>query len=216
MDYRISIKGLIFFELLSFLGRTFLRQKPHLAKGKNYLNMGSGTGVVDGFVNADFFRPRFWRKKAHKLSWQLDLRYPLQCKDDVFDGVYTSHTLEHLYPEHVANLLKEIRRIMKPGTTLRIVLPDLEKYILYYTKDNDKIDYKEFEKQFSSGCTAIRSLTQNSFHLSVWDFREIKKYLELAGFTNVKKRGFNESDDDSLKIDIKKRDWESMYIEAIK
>lgn len=43
-----------------------------------------------------------------------------------FDAVYTTHTLEHLYPDEVPVALSEIRRVLKPGGFAMIVVPDLE------------------------------------------------------------------------------------------
>ena len=65
----------------------------------------------------------------------LDLRYPLNCPDSVWDGVFTEHTIEHLYPNQVYHLLMELYRTMKDGTVIRITVSDLKKYIEFYTND---------------------------------------------------------------------------------
>lgn len=43
-----------------------------------------------------------------------------------FDAIYTTHTLEHLYPDEVPVALSEFRRVLKPGGFAVIVVPDLE------------------------------------------------------------------------------------------
>jgi predicted SAM-dependent methyltransferase len=43
-----------------------------------------------------------------------------------FDVVYTTHTLEHVYPHEVPVALAEIRRVLKPGGFAIIIVPDLE------------------------------------------------------------------------------------------
>jgi SAM-dependent methyltransferase len=43
-----------------------------------------------------------------------------------FDGLYTSHALEHLAPHDVARALSEFRRVLKPGGVAIIIVPDLE------------------------------------------------------------------------------------------
>jgi predicted SAM-dependent methyltransferase len=43
-----------------------------------------------------------------------------------FDLVYTTHCLEHLYPDEVPVALEEIRRVLKPGGGAIIIVPDLE------------------------------------------------------------------------------------------
>lgn len=43
-----------------------------------------------------------------------------------FDGVYSSHSLEHLYPYDVPVALAEFKRVLKPGGIIIIFVPDLE------------------------------------------------------------------------------------------
>jgi predicted SAM-dependent methyltransferase len=46
--------------------------------------------------------------------------------DGTFDAVYTSHTLEHLYPHDVRRCVHNFQRVLKPGGVLMVVVPDLE------------------------------------------------------------------------------------------
>jgi SAM-dependent methyltransferase len=43
-----------------------------------------------------------------------------------FDAIYCCHALEHLFPEDVGIALKEFRRVLKPGGTAWIQVPNLE------------------------------------------------------------------------------------------
>jgi ubiquinone/menaquinone biosynthesis C-methylase UbiE len=43
-----------------------------------------------------------------------------------FDYVQSVHSLEHLYPHDVDRALKEFLRVLKPGGTVMIFVPDLE------------------------------------------------------------------------------------------
>lgn len=43
-----------------------------------------------------------------------------------FDGVYTSHCLEHVYPHEVPVALAEFLRVLVPGGLAVIIVPDLE------------------------------------------------------------------------------------------
>jgi SAM-dependent methyltransferase len=68
-----------------------------------------------------------------------DLTRGIPYPDDSVDGVYHSHILEHidrnlLDPARDAalNFIKECRRVLKPGGTLRIVVPDLEYSVRRY------------------------------------------------------------------------------------
>jgi len=217
MEYEINLKGLVLFELRSFLGRMLLDGRPKLYSHINYLHLGCGPSVFDGYVNADFFnRIRIRKKNTPRLQWQLDLRYPLTCDDNVFDGVYTEHTLEHLNPLQAKNLLKELYRVMKKNAIIRVTVPDLEKYVKFYMGKHDGIDVDEFKKMYDTGCAAIRNTTQNYFHKSVWDFAELERCMGAVGFKDIRKMAFGVSGDEKLKLDQKERAWETLYVEGRK
>ena len=104
-QYMVSLKGLLWFEMKSFVGRHLFNKQPKISKStKNYLHLGCGDVYIDNFVNADFFSV-LWilRKSMKKPDWMLDLRYSLNCPDNIWDGVFTEHTIEHLYHSQVYN-----------------------------------------------------------------------------------------------------------------
>lgn len=211
--YQATWKGLLLFELISLYGRKLLYSKPNLNKeGISLLNLGCGQSYFENWINADFFKGlRFW-KKNNRPDWMLDLRYPLQCDDNIWDGVFTEHTLEHLYPNQVMQLLKELYRTIKPGAWLRITVPDLKQYVRYY---NGEVVNEEFSK-FNTGCEAIRSLTQDYGHISLWDFELLDKFLKEVGFINIKECQFMQGSDSLLLKDTQERNWSTLYIEAQK
>jgi predicted SAM-dependent methyltransferase len=216
-EYIPSLSGLLKFEITSILGRLIFNHKPKLNNGKNYLNLGCGYNIVQGFINADFFYSlKFWNNPKLKTDWMLDLRYKLNCDNEVFDGIFSEHTFEHLYPFQVKNLLKELHRVMKISACIRITLPDIDKYIKFYNGNFDDIEADEFKKRFSTGCSAIRNITQKYFHCSVWNYEEIASYLMEAGFREIKEMSFGQSRDENLLLDIEARKWETIYVEAIK
>jgi hypothetical protein len=207
--YKITLKQLIHFEALSLLGRIFFNQKPRLkSKCENFLNLGCGPTRFKDFVNADFFAFR----SSCQPDWMVDLRYPLNCDDNVWDGVFTEHTLEHLYPDQAYFLLQELYRTMKPGSHIRITVPDLRKYIDFYNgKPVDERSYR-----WETGCEGIRSLAQNFLHLSLWDFNLIKNYLSAIGFMHIQQFEFRQGTNPILLMDSESRSWETLYVEAQK
>ena len=215
--YQVSLSGLLVFEVKSLLGRVFFNRKPKVKHdSRNLLNLGCGGSNFENFINADFFSIGFSSMLSAKIKnipdWMLDLRFTLNCDDNIWDGVFTEHTLEHLYPDKAYKLLAELYRTMKPGAQLRVTVPDLEKYISYYC--GQKVDHK-FE-QWTTGCEAVRNLTQNYFHLSLYDSQLLAKCLNESGFINVQKVSFMHGNDSSLLKDKKERQWETLYMEAQK
>lgn len=84
------------------------------------LNFGCGTRFVDGWCNIDF-------SSYDERVRQVNLLGGFPFPDATFDLVYSSHVLEHFTPSEGAFLLRESRRVLRPGGVVRIVVPDLER-----------------------------------------------------------------------------------------
>ena len=160
-----------------------------------------------GFENLDV---HFYRGARGVVGH--DLRYPLPYPDGTFNGAYSEHALEHLYPDQAIRLLREIRRVLKPAAVFRCGVPDLEKYINYYV--GKPVD-GEFAK-FRSGCEAIWSLTQNWGHLSVWDATMLTGTLREVGFADARQTNYREGHNPDLLLDQSERRWETLYVEAVR
>jgi len=211
-ENQISLEKLIRFEVKSFLGRLFLNSYPPIIDSENnFLHLGCGDIYFESWVNADFFRFKF-TKNTKRIEWMLDLRYPLKCQSNYWDGVFTEHTLEHLYPNHAVNCLKEILRTLKPKCWVRISVPDLRKYVNFY----QGIEVGDHFKKWSTGAEAIRSLTQDFGHLSVWDSELLEVTLKEIGFINIRQVDFFKATDKRLLKEAEARRWESLYMEAQK
>lgn len=55
-----------------------------------------------------------------------DIRARLPFGENVFDGVYSSHVIEHLEKDAALSVLREIYRVLKAGCICRIVVPDYQ------------------------------------------------------------------------------------------
>jgi predicted SAM-dependent methyltransferase len=83
-----------------------------------YVHLGCGTNRIPGMLNCDgnlLRKPDIW----------LDLRLPLPFRDRSVEVAYTSHTLEHLFPEEALGLLRQIRRVLRPDGVARVAVPDM-------------------------------------------------------------------------------------------
>lgn len=68
----------------------------------------------------------------------VDLRKSLPFPDHSFQGVYSSHVLEHLYRDEALALLKEIKRVLVPNGLIRIVVPDMRSFVEAYVNALEK------------------------------------------------------------------------------
>ena len=77
------------------------------------LNLGSGTELLEGFINVDF---------AGNPEVKHDLNnYPYPFKDNSVDYILASHIIEHL--DVPLMFLRECRRILKKGSLILIKTP---------------------------------------------------------------------------------------------
>lgn len=209
-----SAKTLVW-QAFGVLGETlFKRYPPDLSQrknGKRLLNLGCGEVRIPGFVNADFYR-------IHKLhatnrpDWMLDITRPLKCQNDYWDGIIMEHVNEHI--TYVANyyLFKELYRTLKSGGVLRIVVPDLDKYLQFKVRDNEE---KKMNR-YGSLPEAISNLTQNHAHISTWNYDLLSTVLAEVGFSHISKQNFGEGIDPDLLVDSPNHVWQSSYCEAVK
>jgi SAM-dependent methyltransferase len=112
---------------------------------KSKVNLACGSAFVagDGWTNLDYAAAN-----EHVLRANLLGRLPLP--DDGAALVYCSHFLEHIPRSQVVGFLAECFRVLAPGGTLRLVLPDLENLCRAYLEhrergEHDKADFVVLE-----------------------------------------------------------------------
>ncbi|MBF0367838.1 MAG: class I SAM-dependent methyltransferase [Magnetococcales bacterium] len=124
-----------------------------LALKHRRLHLGCGDFAPEGWLNCDgswhlFLARRPWLKKlavalrvlprTHlEHPWpesivRINLRHKLPFPDNTFDGVYSSHVIEHLHRNEAQALMKELHRTCRPGGIVRMAVPNLAKYIADY------------------------------------------------------------------------------------
>lgn len=113
-----------------------------------YLNVASSTCMLEGFINLDnhvllpmLRMPRVMRvllspghrtmldnyeRLIHKHVFiRHDCRKPLPFGDSTVDHILCSHFLEHVFSNEADEMISDFRRILKPGGTVHIILPDI-------------------------------------------------------------------------------------------
>ena len=190
------------------------------------MNYGCGLSAPKEWINFDVsptLRLQNTPIIGSLLSKSLNVSFPenvkygniisgLPIEDDSCDGVYCSHTLEHLALEDFRVALRNTLKILKPNAIFRCVVPDLEYAARTYLKDleagNRIANYEFIKENLHFGLEQkpkgfkgfLSTLLGNSHHLWMWDSESLSKELEDAGFKAIRKCNFNDCEDKMFNI----------------
>ena len=153
---------------------------------------------------------------------RADVRGGLPYLNEAASVVYTSHMIEHMPRWQALELLAECRRVLEPGGAIRIATPDLRALIEEYAHGETRYGetpadslMKQLETFRDEPGSVVQRLSRRLLtapHQWVYDEQSLSLLLEEAGFTNVQRRGFLESDIEGIEA-LELRD-ESLFVEA--
>lgn len=213
------------YELTAWTTRTRNRLNPfywhairRLRKQRGLsINLGSGGTGKPGWINIEI-------RKHRDSSLCLDIRVPLPFSDCSATRVLAEHVIEHLdFASDALNLAREVRRVLEPGGTFRVVVPDCERFLHAYVSGSADEwaalgwDLGDMPDDIYTPMHIIdHTFHQEGEHLFGYDFDTLRFLLEKAGFSKVERRHFRESHDSDLAIDQDVHRPYSLYVEAVK
>jgi SAM-dependent methyltransferase len=126
--------------------------------------------------------------------------------DNSIDCVYTSHMIEHLYPQQAIACFREIYRVLKEGGVLRVAVPDLDRMVADY-------DAQEPEKFLEDIYEIKQKHEKNRHH---WHYNDISlaKQLKCLGFREAYRCQFQQGR--CSDIDLIEKRPDSLFMEAVK
>lgn len=175
---------------------------------------------------------KFVANKIQGFTFPANVRYGdivngLPVANASCDAIYCSHVLEHLTIEEFRVALQNSYKILKPGGTFRLVMPDLKRLVEAYS-NNLQTTPKTAATTFiiDSGMSeiglrkrgilsSIRRSIGNSLHMSLWDYDSTINELENCGFKEIRKAHFNDSSNtDFIAVESESRFSGSIAIEC--
>lgn len=174
------------------------------------LNWGCGTHPTPGWINSD-------TKDDPGIDLVCDIRDGLPLDDDGLDYVVSVHALPMIPYQELVPVLQELRRIIRPGGTLRLALPDLDGAIQAYLEgDRSHFLVPDTDEATLSGKFIVHMLWYG-YTVTLFTEEFARSVLLRAGFTRVHLCAFQESASGHAGIvELDNREHETFFIEAVK
>lgn len=212
------------------------------------VNVGCGSSPTPGWLNLDGSFSVKWARTPGVLTFLRCVRLiskrnrdfgtyareneiyhgdirRLPLADNSCDAVYSCHMFEHILRRDVAQVLQEMKRVIKPGGIVRIAVPDLKRMAEIYLKSEDADRFMEETMlgygwdQMSTirGGLRMAAVGNPSAHKWMYDGNSLVKLLTSHGFKEA-----TALEDGQTKIpqpgelNLAERSPESVFVEARK
>jgi predicted SAM-dependent methyltransferase len=178
--------------LRALLGR--LRRRRSIAEylratDERRLHLGAGEHVLPGWLNTDL----------HDYGRQdlvyLDARERFPLPDASFDAVFSEHMIEHLTYAEGQRCLRECFRVLRPGATIRIATPSLQRLAALYDGGDLERRYLawaagtlEPELRAPLPGAVLNNFFRSWGHRFIYDPQTLRHALLEAGFVDVEER----------------------------
>lgn len=86
------------------------------------LNIGCGDKILSGYINCDALASRGGGGRVDVLC---DIAQPLPFADGTVDELLAVHVIEHMWPWQTPDILRDWRRVLKPGGRIVLECPNL-------------------------------------------------------------------------------------------
>ncbi|MEA3009025.1 MAG: hypothetical protein QOJ91_717 [Sphingomonadales bacterium] len=190
------------------LGRVSARLRrlrtPGLLKGYDRLHLGSGGRLLEGWANVDI-------NGLGNIVW--DLTKPLPLPPGQVRFVYTEHFIEHISLADAGRLFGHARRVMAPGSVIRVSTPDLKAIVTDYQSGRlVRMDHAQWYP--ATPCQMLNESMHLWGHTFVYDESELLRLLGECGFTDIRRVGWGESEFPELRGLESRPDFDDLIVEA--
>lgn len=143
------------------------------------VNVGSGGRPMLGYINTDVIKhPNVDRVCP---SWALDI------PDSSVEELRSHDVIEHLFPKDWPPTLKEFWRVLRPGGTIILSVPDFGEVARGYTEGRYSIDdARTFVMATVPPFNSVNYDVPESYHRTVHSKASLTADLAARGFVNIK------------------------------
>lgn len=202
-----------------------------MKKPKLYVNIGGAKGL-DKIKSPLDWKVLDVSGKASAYNVDLNAQTKFPIENDVVTAYYSSMTLEHIYPENLLFVLKEVYRTLDKGGLFRIVVPDFTIGMKWFLNSPEKLDIKsnptapDYYPNTKMGKLMAWAISEmpagkpgkRTGHRQMFDYETMVWWLVKAGFQRDKIHSmkYGKHSDVFTGMDFDRyREW-SLYVEVSK
>ena len=186
-----------------------LREMPN-----RKLHLGCGFFPMDDWTNVDGGDGVHYDPPTDPRVVKMDVFEALAAlPEDSVDYVHSEQFVEHFTRQDGFRLLRECRRVLRPGGVMRTQVPDLLQVVKLYLDEVDfapwkTVQYPHRMRNMAGGSDPYGKLIDgedylpamminNGFHMDghlfLYDYETLAQVLRLAGFRDIERCAFGES-----------------------
>jgi hypothetical protein len=174
------------------------------------LNWGCGSHLAAGWINSDI-------KDEPGVDLVCDIRHGLPLETGSVDCAVGVHSLPELAYLELVPALTELRRVLRPGGTLRLALPDLQRGIDAFQAGEEDYFQVDPAEVRSRGGRFVAHMLWYGYSRTVFTADFALELLEKAGFAEVTVCAFGEtSSGDAAIVELDNRERETLFVEGRK
>lgn len=149
------------------------------------LHLGCGRRYIPGFVHVDL-------ADFPHIDHRHDIATLPMFPDGSADLIYACHAFEYFDRVQAPAVLQEWRRVLRPGGTLRLAVPDFEALTGVY-QDTRQLElihgplYGRIEIDVPGGKSVI-------YHKTTYDLTSLRSVLEAAGFRDARRYDWRQTE----------------------
>ncbi len=174
------------------------------------LNWGCGASGEPGWINSD-------QKEGPGIDLPCDIRDGLPLADDSVDYAVSIHAMPEVPYDGLVPVLRELRRVIKPGGVLRLALPDLIKGVEAYNRGDRGYFLIPDGDAASLGAKLVTQLVWYGYVRTPFTAEFAEELLRKAGFARVTHCAYRQTASRFPEITgLDNRENESLFVEGTK
>lgn len=192
------------------------------------LQLGAGGNSAKGWLNTDI------KPADNQVYLDATAKFPLP--DGSFQYAFNEHLIEHLPWELGLFMLRESYRVLAQGGKIRIITPNLTKFLKLLDDSTDADAQLFIEAKFRQGGYAVNAVPgiyilnrqmREWGHQFLYDPPTLRKSLEMVGFKQITQYEITKITDPVFQeVELRSRhsqplfklinNWEAMAFEAVR